>query len=600
MKERICFIVGLLVAISTTSHAQLGQALNATSVSWTTTSTGGSGGWVVESTVTHDGISAAGTALVNSPSGSQTATLTALTVGGPSTVSFWWYGSNPNPDTENSHIICYVDDVPQLTNTTGSTWYRQTVWLGSGTHTLKWVYSVPLFPNPTPAYMDQVQISPGTTPPSITYQPFSQSVVPGLNATFSVSAVGTPPLKYQWQLNGTNIANATNALFTVTNAQPAKLGNYHAVVSNPAGTNTSADAALEFGEIAVWGENSINDNRGIAPLGATNVTQISGGWEHSLLLKTNGTILEWGDTNIVQAGPGGTVSNLLSVTALPGSGVVLNPNGTVTAWGNSSVTNVPPGLTNVIAIAAGPATFCCLALKADGTVVGWGDNTYGLTNVPVSLSNVVSIAAGESHILALKSDGTIATWGDNSYGQRTVPGAQLYAASNRVVAVAAGAFHSLALRSDGVVFAWGQNGAGQTNVPLAAKSGVIAIAAGFAHCMALRTNGSVVVWGRNEWGQTNVPSNLSNVVAIAAGAFHSMALVGTARSASPANPTISSSTFSFSIPSEAGRIFELDYKTSINDTNWTPLPLVAGNGANLMLTDTNAVDAHRFYRVRRW
>jgi len=600
MRERIWFFVGFLVFASTGLHAQtLGQTLTP-SLTWTTSGTGGSPGWVGESTTSHDGLNAAETALSGNAIGTQTATL-QTTVVGPGAISFWWYGSNPDPDGENSHLICYIDTTPQNTNSTGTNyWYRQTMWVGSGTHTLKWVYSVPPFPNPHPGYVDQPAFTPGTTAPSITIQPFSQSVVPGLNATFSAGAVGTPPLNFQWQLNGTNISGATNTSFTVTNAQPGKLGSYHAVVSNSAGTNTSADATLEFGEVAIWGEGSVNDNRGLAPLGATNVTQISGGWNHSVLLKTNGAILDWGDTKIVQVAPGNSVSNLLSATAFVGAGVVLNPDGTVSAWGDSSITNVPPDLTNVIAIAPGPSSFCCLALKSDGTVVGWGDNPYGLTSIPASLSNVVSIAAGQGHGMALRTDGTIATWGDNTYGQRTVPGAQLYSATNRVVAIAAGSFFSMALRSDGAVFAWGQNGGGQTNVPTAAKSGVIAIAAGFAHSMALRTNGTVVVWGRNEWGQTNTPSNLSNVVAIAAGAFHSMALVGTMPTGLPANANISSNTFSFSIPSQSGRAFELDYKTSITDSNWTPLSLAAGNGANLILMDTNATDAQRFYRVRRW
>lgn len=598
MKERICLFVGLLVFASTTSHAQLGTALDAPSHTWTTSGTGGSAGWVSQTAVTHDGLSAGGTALSGSPSSPQTATV-QTTFGGPGSVSFWWYGSDPNPDGENSHLICYIDDVPQVTNSVGSTWNRQTVWAASGLHTVKWIYSAPPLPNLHPGYLDQVQFSTAITPPNFTFQPFSQSIVPGLNATFSVGTFGTLPMNYQWQLNGTNISKATNSSFTVTNAQPAKLGQYHVVVSNTGGTNTSADATLEFGEVAIWGENSVNDNRGVAPLGATNVAQISGGWEHSLLLKTNGTLLEWGDTNTVQAGPGDSVSNLLSATALVSTGVILNPDGTVNAWGNPSITNIPPDLTNVIAIAPGPSATYCLALKSDGKVFGWGTSVYGLLSIPVNLSNVVSIAAGQSHAMALRSDGTIVMWGDNSYGQRNVPVFQLNSSTNRVVAIAAGGFHSMALRSDGTVFAWGQNGGGQTNVPPAAK-GAIAIAAGFAHCLCLRTNGTVVVWGRNEAGQTNMPSNLSNVVAIAAGAFHSLALVGTAPSASAANPTISSNAFSFSIPSQSGKVFELDYKNSLTDTNWVTLPLAAGNGTNLILMDSNATNSQRFYQVRRW
>jgi hypothetical protein len=120
--------------------------------------------------------------------------------------------------------------------------------------------------------------------------------------------------------------------------------------------------------------------------------------------------------------------------------------------------------------------------------------------------------------------------------------------------------------------------------------------------MALRTNGTVVAWGYNGYGQINVPPNLSNATAIAAGALHSMALVcgGLTALASTRNPTFSSNVFRLSIPTQCGRIFELDYKNSMADTNWTTLPYVAGNGTNLVLTDFSATNTQRFYRVRRW
>ena len=52
--------------------------------------------------------------------------------------------------------------------------------------------------------------------------------------------------------------------------------------------------------------------------------------------------------------------------------LVLKENGTVAAWGNNLLgqCNVPAGLSNVIAIQA--ADFYSKALKSDGTVVCWG------------------------------------------------------------------------------------------------------------------------------------------------------------------------------------------------------------------------------------
>jgi hypothetical protein len=54
-----------------------------------------------------------------------------------------------------------------------------------------------------------------------------------------VSAIGSGTLHYQWQWNGTNVAGATNASLTTTNA-----GNYTVVVSNAVGVVTSAPPAV--------------------------------------------------------------------------------------------------------------------------------------------------------------------------------------------------------------------------------------------------------------------------------------------------------------------------------------------------------------------
>ncbi len=80
--------------------------------------------------------------------------------------------------------------------------------------------------------------------PSITSQPKSQTVSRGATVTFSVSASGTAPLRYQWRFNGTAIAGATSASLKLTNVQRAKAGKYTVVVSNALGSITSATATL--------------------------------------------------------------------------------------------------------------------------------------------------------------------------------------------------------------------------------------------------------------------------------------------------------------------------------------------------------------------
>ena len=82
------------------------------------------------------------------------------------------------------------------------------------------------------------------TPPTITGQPQSQTVIAGNNASFSVTATGTSPLYYQWRSNSTNIAGATNPSYTRSNVQPADAGPYLVVVTNSLGAATSAPALL--------------------------------------------------------------------------------------------------------------------------------------------------------------------------------------------------------------------------------------------------------------------------------------------------------------------------------------------------------------------
>ncbi len=80
--------------------------------------------------------------------------------------------------------------------------------------------------------------------PTITTQPAGQTVPAGTNVIFSVTASGSAPLGYQWQLNNNNVPGATNATLTLTNVQPANAGNYLVIVSNAFGKATSSNAML--------------------------------------------------------------------------------------------------------------------------------------------------------------------------------------------------------------------------------------------------------------------------------------------------------------------------------------------------------------------
>jgi hypothetical protein len=81
-------------------------------------------------------------------------------------------------------------------------------------------------------------------PPSITGQPANQTVALGGSANFSVTASGTQPLKYQWQFNGSPVANQTNSNLLLLNVGPGAQGNYAVSVSNPGGSTNSQPASL--------------------------------------------------------------------------------------------------------------------------------------------------------------------------------------------------------------------------------------------------------------------------------------------------------------------------------------------------------------------
>ena len=84
----------------------------------------------------------------------------------------------------------------------------------------------------------------GSSAPVITNQPQSITVSEGNQASFSVTATGTPPLSYQWRKNTANISGATNSTYTIPSVIPADAGNYSVVVSNSAGSVTSNNATL--------------------------------------------------------------------------------------------------------------------------------------------------------------------------------------------------------------------------------------------------------------------------------------------------------------------------------------------------------------------
>jgi len=84
-------------------------------------------------------------------------------------------------------------------------------------------------------------------PPVITAAPNSQTVYAGAGVSFAGTATGNQPLTYFWQkdgnplVNGGNISGANSNVLTILNVSAANAGSYALIVSNSAGTDSSAN-----------------------------------------------------------------------------------------------------------------------------------------------------------------------------------------------------------------------------------------------------------------------------------------------------------------------------------------------------------------------
>jgi Immunoglobulin I-set domain/Immunoglobulin domain len=250
-----------------------------------------------------------------------------------------------------------------------------------------------------------------TLSPALTAQPTNLLVLSGSEAAFGVSLSGAAPCGCQWQFNGTNLLNATNALFQMASVGTNNAGNYAVVVANAAGSVTSSNATLTV----VLSPQSRND---YASSLATFTAMAFGPEPLSYQWQKNGVNLAEG------ARVSGTTNSTLTIAgvldedaadyravATGASGSVTTSNAVLTVNDSLFIATQPQSQT--VAVGSN-ATFSTTVYGAPPFVFQWYFNGARLglpltgTNVSVcTLTNVGAGQAGSYTVEAYNGDGSL-------------------------------------------------------------------------------------------------------------------------------------------------------------------------------------------------
>ena len=227
--------------------------------------------------------------------------------------------------------------------------------------------------------------------PTIAVQPASQNVINGSNVTFNVAAVGTPPLSYQWQLNGTNLPGQTDTTLASTGVTTNNAGNYRVIVTNLYASLTSSVAVLNVGLPPTIiaqpvSTNAISGSNPTFSVTAGGTTPLRYQWQWSgtnLLSRTNATLTltavttnNAGDYRVV-------VTNLYG--SLTSSGAFLSVGFAPTIAVQPASQNVFTGSNATFGVTAQGTVPVDYFWQRDGfTIPGATSTSYTVTNVQLS------------------------------------------------------------------------------------------------------------------------------------------------------------------------------------------------------------------------
>jgi len=372
-----------------------------------------------------------------------------------------------------------------------------------------------------------VVVAAGQVAPSFTTQPISQTGTLGGNATFTVAATGTAPLAFQWFKDGIAVTGATGSSLTISGVKLSDGGSYQAAVSNV----------------------------------ATRISAVSAGGDHTMYVKTDGTLWAMGYNFFGQLGDGTKTHRSSAVQVATGVASVaagrvhtmyVETDGTLWAMGYKGNGQLGDGKnanlefrSTPVRVATGVAGLAAggdhtMYVKTDGTLWATGSNAQGqlgdggsyTSNTPVQVATgVASVAAGRVHTMYVKTDGTLWAMGDNRYGQlgdgTTTNRSSAVRVATGVAGLAAGGDHTMYVKTDGTLWAMGYNFFGQLgdgttthrSTAVRVATGVASVSAGRVHTMYVKTDGTLWAMGYNLFGQLGdgTTTNRSTAVRVATG-----------------------------------------------------------------------------------
>lgn len=406
----------------------------------------------------------------------------------------------------------------------------------------------------TTTYSTPVQIGALTT-----WSTAAQALSGGSDYTFAIKTDGT---LWAWGLNSSGqLGDGTITL----RAAPVQVGSattWQAV----AGETTNGIATRTDGTLWAWGLNTSGQvGDGIlttrfAPVQLGAATDwggaaLSGGTNHAIVRKSNGTLWSWGLNSLGQLGQGradlvagasapaqiGSATTWTTVASGNSVSYGISTDGTLSAWGSNinglhdvmprTMLPLTPDLGAVTAAVGGALN--TYLIKADGTLWGTGSNGSGQLGlgatdssqhpVPVPLGSGftwIQVASGSSFMHAVRSDGTLWAAGSNSSGQlgdgtvTTRTALLQIGTDSNWRSISDGNNFTLAIKTDGTLWSWGANansqlGDGTTiqrNNPVLADAAtnwlsVSASSSSPYFAVGLKTDGTLWGWGDNSTGQ---------------------------------------------------------------------------------------------------